>query len=134
MQKITFLCLITILSLESCNLNNTVKRDDPLEAGREFIDASLKGNSTQAKKYLLPDSLNMEYFNVHESFNKNLAPQEKDGLKNANIIIDSIQNISDSVTIINYSNTFKKIPEKIKLVKIKKEWFVDFKYTFLGNM
>ena len=134
MQKITFLCLITILSLESCNLNNTVKRDDPLEAGREFIDASLKGNSTQAKKYLLPDSLNMEYFNVHESFNKNLASQEKDGLKNANIIIDSIQNISDSVTIINYSNTFKKTPDKIKLVRVNKEWFVDFKYTFSGNL
>ena len=134
MQKIISLCFITLLFLESCNLNDTVKRNDPLEAGREFIDASLKGNSNQAKKYLLPDSLNMEYFNVHESFNKNLAQREKDGLKNANIIIDSIQSISDSVTIINYSNTFKKIPEKIKLVKIKNEWFVDFKFTFLGNM
>ena len=134
MQKIIFLCFITILFLEFCNINDTVKRDDPLEAGREFIDASLKGNSNQAKKYLLPDSLNMEYFNVHESFNKNLAQPEKDGLKSANIIVDSIQNISDSVAIINYSNTFKKIPEKIKLVKIRDEWFVDFKYTFLGNM
>ena len=134
MQKIISLVSIIFLFLGSCSLNDTVKRDEPLDAGREFINASLKGNYDQAKKYLLPDSLNMEYFNVHESFNKNLPPQEKDGLKNANIIIDSIQNMSDSVTIINYSNTFKKIPEKIKLVRIKKEWFVDFKFTFLGNM
>lgn len=134
MQKKISLCFLTFLFFESCNLNNTVKRDDPLEAGREFIDASLKGNYEQAKKYLLPDSLNMEYFNVQERFNKRLLPQEKDGYKNANIIIDSIQNISDSVTIINYSNTFKKTPDKIKLVRVNKEWFVDFKYTFSGNM
>jgi len=75
----------------------------------------------------------MEYFNVQESFNKRLRSQEKEGYKNANIIIDSIQNISDSVTIINYSNTFKKSPTKIKLVKKNNEWFVDFKFTFTGN-
>jgi len=134
MQKIISLFFIVFLFLESCNINDTVKRDDPLDAGREFINASLKGNYDQAKKYLLPDSLNLEYFNVQESFNKRLGSQEKEGYKNANIIIDSIQNISDSVTIINYSNTFKKTPDKIKLVRVNKEWFVDFKYTFSGNM
>src|SRR5438128_1712314 len=134
MQKIISLFLLAFLFLDSCNSNDTVKRDDPLDAGREFINASLKGNYDRAKKYLLPDSLNIEYFNVQERFNKRLGSQEKDGYKNANIIIDSIQNISDSVTIINYSNTFKKTPDKIKLVRINKEWFVDFKYTFSGNM
>ena len=68
-----------------------------MEAGREFIDASLKGNYDVAKKYVLADSTNMEYFNRLERFNKNLSEQQKDGYKNANIIIDSIQNISDSV-------------------------------------
>jgi len=134
MQKIISLVSIIFLFLGSCSLNDTVKRDEPLDAGREFINASLKGNYDQAKKYLLPDSLNLEYFNVQESFNKRLGSQEKEGYKNANIIIDSIQNISDSVTIINYSNTFKKTPDKIKLVRVNKEWFVDFKYTFSGNM
>ena len=134
MRKIFFVSFICLFLVVSCNQSDTVKRDDPIEAGREFIDASLKGNYDHAKKYLLPDSLNMEYFNVQESFNKRLRSQEKEGYKNANIIIDSIQNISDSVTIINYSNTFKKTPDKIKLVKIKNEWFVDFKYTFSRNM
>jgi len=134
MRKIISLCFITLVFLEACNVNDTVKRDDPLEVGREFIDASLKGNYERAKKFLLPDSLNMEYFNVQESFNKRLRSQEKEGYKSANIIIDSIQNVSDSVTIINYSNTFKKTPDKIKLVRANKEWFVDFKYTFSGNL
>ena len=133
MQKIILICFATILFFVSCNSSNTVKRDDPVEAGREFIDASLKGNFEQARKYLLPDSTNMEYFNGLEIFNKKLSPEQTEGYKNANIIIDSIQNISDSVTIINYSNTFKKAPTKIKLVKKNNEWFVDFKFTFTGN-
>ena len=133
MQKVILICFITILFFVSCNSNNTVKRDDPVEAGREFIDASLKGNFEQARKYLLADSTNTEYFNGLEIFNKKLSPEQTEGYKNANIIIDSIQNISDSVMIINYSNTFKKAPTKIKLVKKNNEWFVDFKFTFTGN-
>jgi hypothetical protein len=133
-MRIVSLYFMLFLFFESCNSGDTVKRDDPLEAGREFINASLQGNYEQAKKYVLPDSLNLEYFNVQEGFNKRLGAREKEGYKTANIIIDSIENISDSVTIINYSNTFKKTPDKIKLVKVNKEWFVDFKFTFSGNM
>ncbi|MEO6330900.1 MAG: hypothetical protein ABIO55_18335 [Ginsengibacter sp.] len=134
MQKRIVVCFVALLFFVSCNpTGNTVNLTDPVEAGREFIDASLKGNYAKAKKYVLADSINMEYFNRYESFNKNLSSNEKDGYKNANIIIDSIQNISDSVTIINYSNTFKRSPGKVKLLKIDKEWLVDFKFTFLGN-
>ena len=135
MQKMIFVCFVVSFFFESCNQSNpSIHRTDPVEAGREFIDASLKGDYDIAKKYVLADSTNMEYFNRLESFNKNLSSKEKDGLKNANIIIDSIQNISDSVTIINYSNTFKKSPAKIRLVKINNEWLVDFKYTFSSGM
>ncbi len=133
MQKLILISFISIFFFEGCNSNGTVKRDDPVEAGREFIEASLNGNYVQAKKYLLPDSTNLEYLNGLESFNKNQSSAQAEGYKNANIIIDSIQNISDSVTIINYSNTFKKKPTKIKLVKIDNEWMVDFKFTFSGN-
>lgn len=130
MQKMFLICFMILLFYASCSDGNTINRSDAVEAGREFIDASLKGNYDVAKKYILTDSVNMEYFTGLENFNRKLSPQEKDGYKNANIIIDSIQNISDSVTVINYSNTFKKSPSKIKLIKINKEWFVDFKFTF----
>ncbi len=126
--------VMILIFFASCNSDgDTIYRADPVDAGREFIDASLKGDYDLAKKYVLADSINMEYFNGLESFNKKLSPQQKEGYKNANIIIDSIQNISDSVTIINYSNTFKKSPSKVKLVKIKNGWLVDFKFTFSGT-
>lgn len=127
--------LIFLLFFIACNQSpKTKKNSDPLEAGREFIDASLKGDYDYAKLYLLPDSMNLMYFDRFVEFDNKKSSAEKNGYKNANIIIDSTQNISDSVSIINYSNTYKKEPSKIRLVKKNNEWLVDFKYTFSGNM
>ncbi len=135
MFKNLYVTLAVILFFISCDQTvKTVKKDDPLEAGREFIDASLKGDYEYAKKYLLPDTTNAMYFERLQDFYKNKDKAEKDGYKNANIIINSAEKISDSVMIINYSNTFKNQPAKIKLIKLKNEWLVDFKYTFSGNL
>lgn len=124
------------LFLFSCSQSSvkTKKNSDPLEAGREFIDASLKGDYDYAKEYLLPDTTNLMSFERFVEFDKNMPAKDKEGYKDANIIIDSTQTLSDSVTIINYSNTYKKKPSKIKLVKRNNEWLVDFKYTFLDSL
>ena len=121
-----FLCFI------ACNQSaKTKKNSDPLEAGREFINASLIGDYDYAKKYLLSDSTNLMYFDRFVDFDNKKPSADKEGYKNANIIINSTENISDSVTIINYSNTYKKEPSRIKLIKKNNEWLVDFKYTFV---
>ncbi len=126
MRKIILFWFTVQLFLISCvQKENSIKRGDPIEVGREFIDASLQGNYEYAKKYLLSDSTNMEYFNELINFNNKLSPRDKEGYKSANIIIDSIQNILDTITIINYSNTFKKTAEKIKLVQVNKEWLLN---------
>ena len=134
MLKILVGAVVSMLFLLACDQKvRDSTNNDPLETGRQFIEASLKGNYEEAKKYVLPDSVNIEYFNGLVKFNDRLSAKEKEGYKNANIIINSAENLSDSVTIINYSNTFKNTPAKIKLVKINNEWMVDFKYTFLEN-
>ena len=123
-----------ILTSTACNHSAEVSKRDPLESGRGFIESSLKGDYDEAKKYLLQDSLNIQYFEGLENFNSKRNDDEKEGYKNANIIIDSIQQLSDSVAIITYSNTFKNIPSKLKMVKKNNEWLVDFKYTFNTNL
>ena len=133
MRKILFTVVIPIFIFLSCDQAGKQKNTDPLETGRQFIDASLKGNYDEAKKYLLADSVNIEYFNGFVKFNDRLSQKEKEGYKNANIIINSAENVSDSLMIIDYSNTFKNAPSKIKLVRINDEWMVDFKYTFTGG-
>ena len=120
----------------SCDqqVDKAKKNSDPLEAGREFINASLTGEYDYAKQYILPDSTNLMYFDRFVEFDEKKPAADKEGYKNANIIINSTENISDSVAIINYSNTYKKEPAKIKLIRKNNEWLVDFKYTFLDSL
>ncbi|HUS02369.1 MAG TPA: hypothetical protein VMY77_11615 [Chitinophagaceae bacterium] len=134
MYKILLIAFISLFFI-SCDqqVNKAKKNADPLEAGREFINASLTGNYDYAKKYLLTDSTNLMYFERFVDFDEKKPARDKEGYKNANIIINSTEKISDSVTVINYSNTYKKEPAKIKLIRKNNEWLVDFKYTFLDS-
>ncbi len=134
MKKLIIGLLVIITAITACQHSAEVNKRDPLESGRGFIESSLKGDYVEAQKYLLKDSTNMQYLNGLKEFNSKRSDEEREGYKNANILIDSTQQLSDSVTIINYSNTYKNQPSKIKLVKKNNEWLVDFKYTFTGNL
>jgi hypothetical protein len=135
MRKIITGFIAFFLILQGCKNDDTAaNKRDPLESGRSFIEASLKGDYVEAQKYLLQDSTNLEYFNGLRDFNTKLSRLERENYREANIIIDSTQDVSDSMTIITYSNTFKKVPSKLKMVKHDNEWLVDFKYTFLDSL
>ena len=133
MKYVLIMLVVTIFILSACNNSSKVNKTDPLESGRGFIEASLKGDYVKAKNYLLADSTNMEYFEVLKKFNNNMSREDRIGYSDANIIIDSSIAKSDSVNIIYYSNSYKNKPSKIKMVKHHNEWLVDFKYTFHDN-
>jgi hypothetical protein len=133
MKKLIIILVTFTFLINACNHVAEVNKTDPLESGRGFIEASLQGNYVEAKKYILNDSTNNEYFEGLKDFNSKMSYEERAGLRDANIIIDSTHQVSDSVTIITYSNTYKNVPSKLKMVKHNNEWLVDFKYTFLGN-
>ncbi|MEO7801211.1 MAG: hypothetical protein ABIR81_04390 [Ginsengibacter sp.] len=127
-----YITLATIIGIAGCTPGNRTSPtlDDPMSSGREFIESSLKGDYASARKHLLQDSLNIEYFNGLQNFNEKMNGKDKLGYKDANIIIDSISKLSDTISIIHYSNTFKNKPDKIKMLKVDNNWLVDFKYTF----
>ncbi|MEO6812514.1 MAG: hypothetical protein ABI172_01185 [Ginsengibacter sp.] len=133
MKKILLILIPLIYILGSCNDSDKLDKSDPLASGRGFIEASLKGDYVKAQKYILPDSTNMEYLSTLREFNNKRTPLERENYRDANIIIDSTQSLSDSVTIITYSNTYKNQPAKLKVVRHNNEWLVDFKYTLNGN-
>ncbi len=128
------LSILTLITITGCNHSAQISKDDPLESGRGFIEASLKGDYDEAKKYLLQDTTNIEYLNGLKDFNSKKSNEEREGYRDANILIDSTQKISDSVVIITYSNTYKNKPSKLKMVKKNNEWLVDFKYTFIDSL
>jgi Domain of unknown function (DUF4878) len=133
MKRVLIVFGIFTITLAACNNSATVDKSDPLESGRGFIEASLKGDYVKAQKYLLPDSTNLEYLEGLKTFNSKMNAEDRRGYSDANIIIDSSIAKSDSVDIIYYTNSYKNKPSKIKLVKKNNEWLVDFKYTFIGN-
>ena len=134
LKKIIIPLITVALVFTACNDTAEANKTDPLESGRGFIEASLKGNYVEAKKYILQDSTNLEYFEGMKDFNSKMNSEAREGYREANIIIDSTHQVSDSVTIITYSNTYKNVPSKLKMVKHNNDWLVDFKFSFNENL
>lgn len=129
--------LLASIFLNCFACNNTSdyhKPESALDAGREFIQHSLKGKFENAKKYMYQDNENNYWLQqVVMQYNKT-SEEEKSNLNKASINIAEVADVSDSVTVINYSNSYKKSATKVKVIKKNGEWMVDFKYTFSGNL
>jgi len=130
------LIIFVSLLLYSCNNEEDEYHvpENALDAGREFIGQSLKGNFKTADKYMLQDKENQYWLSKWSGqFNK-ISEQEKASYSKASINIAEVNDVvPDSVTIISFSNSFKKAPQKVKVIKYNGDWKVDFKYTFSGN-
>ena len=123
------------LSLLSCNND---KKSSPLtdtDVATTFIRDILDNRINDAEQFILKDTINIQYF---ESFKQAYLKKDKAELeqfKSADIIINEISNVNDTVSIINYSNSYKKDSKNVlKVVRIDGKWLIDFKYTFSGNM
>jgi hypothetical protein len=135
-MKYSLLLTLILFSFSCRNKDEEYhKPENALDAGREFIDQSLKGRFNTAKKYMLQDQENLYWLNKWSSdFNK-ISEQEKAGYSKASINITEVADVvADSVTIISYTNSYRKRQQKIKVVKHNGDWVVDFKYTFSGNL
>ena len=55
MKKIIIILSAFTFFITACNHSAEINKSDPLESGRGFIEASLKGDYVEAKKYLLND-------------------------------------------------------------------------------
>ncbi len=123
-----FACGTTSLSNTYAEANNA------LDAGRYFIDACLKGDFEKAKYYMLPDADNQKQLQQLERAYREKDRDGRQQYREASINIAEIANLSETITIINYSNTYDKIGHKIKVVMQNNKWLVDFKYTFNPNL
>lgn len=131
MKKLFSFLFLTVLF--ACNTNNTdyKKPENGLDAGREFIDNSLKGRFTTARLYMLQTEENNYWLNkVSRDYNQ-YSEKDKNGYSNASINIMEVNDqVPDSVVVISYSNSYIKRPQKLKVVKFNGDWKVDLNYTF----
>ncbi len=108
--------------------------EDPLDAGREFVRAVLDGDFEKASLHVCDNAEDKEIFERYKQYMKKQPKSERLQFKSASIIVNSVENLNDSVTIINFSNSHTMKPADLKVVKEKDEWKVDFSYTFSGNL
>lgn len=108
--------------------------EDPLDAGREFVRAVLDGDFEKASLYVCDNAEDKEIFERYKQYMKKQPKSERLQFKSASIIVNSVENLNDSATIINFSNSHTMKPADLKVVKEKDEWKVDFSYTFSGNL
>ncbi len=133
MKHINYLLLLCTLFLLSCHSDEVPNTD--IDVARAFIHNIQQSDFKNAGKLLLKEETNKQYFDRFEEHFKSRPKAELEQYKNADIIINEISNVSDSVTIVNYSNSFnRKEKNKIKVVKMDGQWLIDLKYTFSGNL
>lgn len=126
-------CLMLIVS--SCKQpEGFLEPEDPLDAGREFVRAVLDGDFEKASLYVCENDEDKEIFERYEVYMKKQPKTERLNLKSASIIINKVEKLSDTVTIINFSNSHTMKPTDLKILKQGDAWKVDFSYTFSGNL
>ncbi len=134
MKRTLFLVIMGCMALTSCNTEKKITNTD-IEVARGFIKDILDNNFKDAETFVLKEETNQQYFELFKKEYESKSKAELENYKNADIIINEISPINDSVSIINYSNSFKKDKSnKLKMVRINGQWMVDLKYTFSGNL
>lgn len=107
---------------------------DALDCGRQFIEAIFDGNFKRARQLMVNDEKNLELLNdkLAKDF-RNRTSLDKDQLRNASIVINQVEQASDTVTILNFLNSYDGNPAVLKIVLRQDQWLIDLKYTFSGN-
>ncbi|HLO82403.1 MAG TPA: hypothetical protein VK166_15670 [Chitinophagaceae bacterium] len=129
--------IIALLALVAFSCSNPVgfkKPEDGLDAGREFIRAVLDGDYKKGELYVIPEEEDLRLYKRYTEYMRKRPGTELIELKQSSIIINKVEELSDTLQIINYSNSYTKRPMDIKVVKKDGEWWVDFSYTFSGNL
>lgn len=127
-KLLAFLLLFTALT--SCNDTRKNPKTD-IDVARAFIKDILENDYKNAKTLVLDEEINNQYFELSKKDFEGKNKEELENYKNADIIINELKNVNDSVTIVNYSNSYKKdIKNEVKVVRANGQWLVDLKHTF----
>ncbi len=133
-MRALFLCLLTVLMLNSCWDKKNERPDTAIDTGTTFIRASLDGDFKTAENLILPDSQNQQLFDSYKRYYTHLSKDQKDSYKKASYEINKLSEQTDSSTLINYSNSYMKKPMEIRVIQKDKQWFVDFKYAYTDEL
>ena len=128
-MKIKLLFIAVLIMQVGCNDKKDTRPVTAMDTGRDFIRATLDGDFKTAESLLLNEPENTQLFDSYKELYSRLRPDQKEAYHNASYNINTFRDLNDSVSVINYSNSYMQKPMNIKLVRKDKIWRVDFKYT-----
>jgi hypothetical protein len=135
-MKRTALFVLLFASVMSCrNQDKKAVAENNIDAARNFIRAALDGKFDEAKNYMWPDSINLNYLDVaRRSYEKN-DQATKNNYRSSSINIHQVMEpVKDSLTVVIFSNSFKNDHDTLKVLKINGQWLVDLKYLYEHDM
>jgi hypothetical protein len=132
MIKKLLAAIIIFTLLYACNESSKPKNPvTAIEVATAFIRGILDNDFKTAASYIDTEPTNQQYFETFKHQYQLTNADELAKYKAADIIINSVEPQQDTVTIVDYSNSYKKENRyKLKLVRNNSKWLVDFKYTF----
>jgi hypothetical protein len=117
------------MAFSACNSKTEKRPDTAIDTGREFIKSSMIGDFKMAETLIYNDAENLSLFNAFKTFYKRMPEDKKLKYQKASYEINELKEPNDSTTFINYSNDYMKKPMEIKLIRVNKVWYVDFKHN-----
>jgi hypothetical protein len=130
MRKYFYVLALTLVAgfWNACKTTYS-KPADPTEAGRDFINASLKADYSIADDYVLQDTINQYIYGRYKQQYQSMPQAEKDSYSKSSLIIYSVKKPTDSSAVIEYANTFKNQRMTLHMVRSQGEWWVDLANT-----
>ncbi len=132
MKRILFLSSYLFFLLVACTsaTKNYLAAENGLDAGREFIDACLKGDFSKANFYLIPEQQNTALLKTTEAEYRQKDKEGRQQLRTASINIKEVIEPNDSTVILQYSNSLDTTTHKSVIIKRNNQWMVDYKKSF----
>lgn len=130
MRKYRWIPFLLLLAACTSPATKTPTAENDLDAARQFIRAALDGRFDIARDYLLNDSLNNNYLDLAERSYQRLSQADKESYKGSTLVIHHTNALSDSVTLLIYSNSFKNDRDTLRVIRKNGNWRVDLTYLF----
>lgn len=117
--------------LASCGTASAplVPAENGLDAGREFIDACLKGDFERASFYMMDTKENKA---ILDNIEKEYREKDKEGrqeLRTASINIKEVSEPNDSTVLMYHSTSLDTTGKKTIIIKQNNRWLVNLNQT-----
>ncbi|MGN6401522.1 MAG: hypothetical protein ACTHMD_13785 [Flavisolibacter sp.] len=123
--------LLLVCACNNADQNKQATSENDVDAARNFIRSALDGKWKDARRFMLQDSVNTQLLDAFESnYQTHMTREDKRGYNESSITMYDTRQVNDSVSIIKYSNTYKKQKDSLRVVRKNGLWVVDLKYSF----